>query len=203
MSTVLTTNTPGAATDASVQAITTKLGTTLLVDNSAHTQPVSGSVTANLGTLNGAATDASVQAVTTKLGTTLLVDASAHIQPVSGTVTANLGTIAGVMTDVTGQSILTAIQNQRAVIPYTDDTNAFYLLQIKNGTATWTDAAITRSRRPRQPDFAQPTASMSSATVRLSRLHPAAPAMSAEIFSTTSSPTIRLLAPRSVSSGRT
>lgn len=79
----------------------------LRVDASATTQPVSGTVTANLGTLNGAALDATLtggsqktkivdsggtNVATVSAGGALKVDNSANTQPVSGTITANAGT---------------------------------------------------------------------------------------------------------------
>lgn len=88
----------------------------LKVDNSAVTQPVSGSVTANIGTSGSLALDATLTGGTQKTkivdsgGTTvatvtaanaLKVDNSAVTQPVSGTVTANVGTTGGVALDAT------------------------------------------------------------------------------------------------------
>lgn len=79
----------------------------LSVDGSATTQPVSGTVTSNIGTTNGLALDATLtnSSQVTKLVDTagsnqasisaagaLKVDGSATTQPVSGTVTANAGT---------------------------------------------------------------------------------------------------------------
>lgn len=71
---------------------------TVLVDGSAVTQPVSGTVTANAGTgtftVDGSGHTQPVSGtVTANAGTgTFTVDGSGHTQPVSGTVTANAGT---------------------------------------------------------------------------------------------------------------
>jgi hypothetical protein len=83
------------------------------VDNSGVTQPISGAVTANIGTTNGLALDSSIQAVKTAIGTPLQAGGSVSVsnfpatqaisgsvsvsnlpstQVVSGTVTANAGT---------------------------------------------------------------------------------------------------------------
>lgn len=82
------------------------------------TQPISGTVTANLGTISGVATDANLDEKFGDLGqknstgsapVVLASDQSAipvsgtffqATQPISGTVTANLGTIAGLVTDI-------------------------------------------------------------------------------------------------------
>ncbi len=88
----------------------------LKVDGSAVTQPVSGTVTSNIGTTNGLALDATLTGGTQKTkivdsgGTTvatvtaanaLKVDNSAVTQPVSGTVTANIGTSGSLALDAT------------------------------------------------------------------------------------------------------
>jgi len=76
----------------------TVTSTRLLVDGSGVTQPVSGTVTANLGTLNGTATETTLSTLSAKVpsnltvtSTRLLVDGSGVTQPISGTVTANTG----------------------------------------------------------------------------------------------------------------
>jgi hypothetical protein len=73
---------------ASPLSLTTAGG--LRVDGSAVTQPVSGTLTANLGTLNGAATSAKQDSIITTLGSPL--------QNSGGSVTANLGTLNGAAT---------------------------------------------------------------------------------------------------------
>lgn len=82
--------------------------TRLLTDGSGVTQPVSGSVTANLGTIAGVATETTLSALNTKVpanltvtSTRLLVDGSGVTQPVSGSVTANIGTTNGLALDAT------------------------------------------------------------------------------------------------------
>lgn len=60
--------------------------------------PISGTITANLGTIDGAATETTLAAIKTDAdkftftATRLLVDGSGVTQPISGTVTANQGT---------------------------------------------------------------------------------------------------------------
>lgn len=106
------------ALDTSVQALT-KPSDIQLVDGSAHTQPVSGTVTANAGT------------------GTLLVDGSAHTQPISGTVTANIGTTGGLALDAT----LTG-GTQKTKIIDTGGTNA---LSVSAGGAAKVDgSAVTQ-----------------------------------------------------------
>lgn len=97
----------------------------LRVDGSAVTQPVSGTITANIGTTNGLALDATltggsqktklVDSAGTNLATisatgALKVDGSAVTQPVSGTVTANQGGApwADNITQIAGSAIATA-----------------------------------------------------------------------------------------------
>ena len=85
--------------NASLTTIDTKLpsnltvtATRLLVDGSGVTQPVSGTVTANLGTIGGIATETTLSALNIKVpanltvtSNRLLVDGSGVTQPVSGT----------------------------------------------------------------------------------------------------------------------
>ena len=85
--------------NASLTSIDTKLpsnltvtATRLLVDGSGVTQPVSGTVTANLGTIGGIATETTLSALNIKVpanltvtSNRLLVDGSGVTQPVSGT----------------------------------------------------------------------------------------------------------------------
>lgn len=121
-------------------ANTASNATAVKVDGSATVQPISGSITANLGTLNGAATAAkqpalgtagtasadviTVQGVTSM--TPLKVDGSGFIQPVSGTVTANIGTVSTLSTaalQTTGNtSLASVVTNQTAVQGATGST---------------------------------------------------------------------------------
>ncbi|HSX05665.1 MAG TPA: hypothetical protein VLF69_04310 [Candidatus Saccharimonadales bacterium] len=99
-----------------------QLTNALKVDGSAVTQPVSGTVTANIGTSGSLALDATLTGGTqkTKLvdsggtnvatvsaGGALKVDGSAATQPVSGTITANIGTSGSLALDasVTGLQV--------------------------------------------------------------------------------------------------
>lgn len=92
----------GAATEATLSALNTKVpsnltvtSTRLLVDGSGVTQPVSGTVAA---TQSGVWT---VQPGNTANTTAWKVDGSAVTQPVSGTVTANIGTSGSLALDAT------------------------------------------------------------------------------------------------------
>ena len=78
--------------DGKIPASLTVTATRLLVDGSGVTQPVSGTVTANLGTIGGIATETTLLALNTKVpanltvtSNRLLVDGSGVTQPVSGT----------------------------------------------------------------------------------------------------------------------
>lgn len=88
----------------------------LWVNNSGVTQPVSGTVTANLGTIAGVSTETTLSALNTKIpsnltvtSTRLLVDGSGVTQPVSGTITANAGsgTFANNLTQLAGNAVNT------------------------------------------------------------------------------------------------
>jgi hypothetical protein len=87
------------------------------------TQTISGTVTANLGTIGTAATESTLSAVNTKLpsglsviSTRLIVDGSSVTQPISGTVTANLGTTAGIASEATTSVISSKIPLSLTVI---------------------------------------------------------------------------------------
>lgn len=81
----------------SLASILSALGGTITVDGSGATQPVSGTVTAELSAIDNAVLDA----IATLLAGTLTVDGSGTTQPVSGTVTAELS--------ATDNSVLDAI----------------------------------------------------------------------------------------------
>lgn len=81
----------------------------LSVDGSATTQPISGTVIANLGTIAGVATEATLSALNTKVpsgltvtSTRLLVDGSGVTQPVSGSLT---------VTQTTGSNLHTVVDS--------------------------------------------------------------------------------------------
>lgn len=118
--------------------------------------PVSGTVTANLGTIAGVATETTLAAQSAKLPATIGQKAKAaslavtlasdeDTVTVDGTVTANLGTIAGVATEATLADVKTAVE----VLDDWDETNRAAVNLISGqagvtGGAGNTDAATQR-----------------------------------------------------------
>ncbi len=124
-------------------------GQPILVDGSGVTQPVSGTVTANVGTTGGLALDATLTGGTQKTkivdagGTNLAtvsaagavkVDGSAVTQPVSGTVTANAGTGNFTVVQATGTNLHTVV-----------DSGSITTTQPTSSSATITQSTVTTS----------------------------------------------------------
>jgi 3D (Asp-Asp-Asp) domain-containing protein len=132
-------NTINAGVKAIIAALPAGRGTQTVANSmsvapaTAATFPVSGTVTANLGTLSGAATEAAQETGNTTLTTisgklpaalgqrpmatsmAVVMASDQSAVPVSGTVTANLGTLSGAATEVaqeTGNTTLTAINGK-------------------------------------------------------------------------------------------
>lgn len=83
------------------QRLTVSAAGAAKVDGSAVTQPISGSVTANLGTIAGVATETTLSSLNSKV----TACNTGAVVVSSGTITANLGTIAGVATETTLSSL--------------------------------------------------------------------------------------------------
>ena len=118
----------GAATEATLSALNTKVTTTIngiKVDGSAVTQPISA---AALPLPTGAATETTLSALNTKVpanltvtATRLLVDASGTTQPVSGTVIVTQATAANLQATVTAAGKLSVglARNDYSITPVT------------------------------------------------------------------------------------
>lgn len=115
------------------------------------TVPVSGTVTANLGTIDGVATETTLSSINTKtpsLGQAAMaasvpvaIASNQSAVPVSGTVTANLGTIDGVATETTLSAINTKTPSlgaaaKAAAVPVTVATDDNGTVSTSNSTAT-------------------------------------------------------------------
>lgn len=121
----------GAATDASVQALT-KPSDTQLVDGSAHTQPISA---ASLPLPSGAATDATVATLLTN------TQLRASPVPVSGTVTtsnvtSNSITVTRVATSTTSGTALASNASRKKAIIATETGTTYVLFGAGTASAT-------------------------------------------------------------------
>ena len=127
---------------------------TVTVDGSGVTQPVSGTVTANLGATDNAVLDSIDAAV----NGTLVVDGSGVTQPISGTVTANLGATDNAVLDAidsntdygavtgagteTGALRVTLANDSTGVISVDDNAGS---LTVDNADITTIAGAVTGS----------------------------------------------------------
>lgn len=119
----------------------------LPVDGSGVTQPVSGTITANLGTISTAATESTLSTLNGKIpasltvsSTRLLVDGSGVTQPVSGTVTVsgNVG-LTGLATDGSTSAALVTTSRLSNLVAATQ------LVRPANTTAYTAGQALSNS----------------------------------------------------------
>lgn len=92
----------------------------LPVDGSGVTQPVSGTLTANLGTLNGAATQTTLAAIDTKLGAALPLPTGAASQTTLAAIDTKLGSALPLPTGAATQTTLAAIDAKVGIAPSAD-----------------------------------------------------------------------------------
>ena len=119
--------------DFNSDAILSALGGTLTVDNSGNTQPVSGTVTANLGATDNGVLDAIAASVAGTLTVSGTVTATpSGTQTVSGSVTADLGATDNAVLDSIVTNTTAAASKYRNI-----DANAEDAIKAGAGTLYW------------------------------------------------------------------